>query len=201
MPDIRTIKGGAKHIAGAGVSGNAVTRFDEGESRPVIVARYHHGEHRMSHPKGSADIYRHGIIRTPVAGDHDLGMTIAIDITDIDGVRGLTRRLAQIVLANPHGWILAAGAIGNVILCPSKTVVSGYGHARSPGGSTGRIGHIDRAVPRHFDVAMNTTSALVRAKNRHRRAEGLASVIAARALRFGHDILRTVIDRVWIIWV
>ena len=127
-----------------------------------------------------------------------LGVAIAIGIPKINcvGAIQVASRFPDMVLADTHRRVLRAGAICNIVLGPSHAVIGGNSYARRAHGAARRIRDINRAVGRHFHVAVNAASALVGIKDRHARAECLAAVIAARALRFGNDVLRTIINGV-----
>src|SRR5204862_3490678 len=62
-------------------------------------------------------------------------------------------------------------------------------------GRTARgVRHVNGAIRRDLDVTMDTTGALRRGKEENGWAKGLASVIAARALRFRGNILGAIVD-------
>src|SRR5947208_233208 len=57
--------------------------------------------------------------------------------------------------------------------------------------------NVNCAIRRHLDMAGDATEGAYRGiVNRNARAKSLSSVIAARALRFGGDVLGTVVNRV-----
>src|ERR1700694_2166020 len=106
--------------------------------------------------------------------------------------------LAYVVLADADRWVLASGAARHVVFSPSESVVRGDRHTVSAARTTRRVGNVNGAVRCHFNVAMNTTRACCRrVKDGHRGAEGLTTVVAARALSLGDYVLRAVVNRVW----
>jgi hypothetical protein len=119
-------------------------------------------------------------------------MPIAVGVSKIKSIRAteVARGLADVVLTDTDRRILGAATARDIILCPCQPVVRGYGNA---GGAavdpTRRVRNIDSSIARNLDVTVNSTGALRRVKDRNSGAEGLASVIAARAFRFRNNVL------------
>src|SRR5204863_1597991 len=122
------------------------------------------------------------------------------DPTKINCIGNLTGRLADVVLANTHRWILATSAIRHIKLIPGNSVVRRDGNAVGAdrgGRAAGRIRYVGGPLRRYLDVSMYTAEALRRIEKRNSWSKGLAAIIAARAFCFGQT-LRAVVNCVWI---
>src|SRR5438445_13272945 len=116
-------------------------------------------------------------------------MAIATNPPQVNSVRNLPCRLANIILSDADRRILTAGASGNIELVPSDPIVCrdrDAVHAYGRTNRAGRVGDIGRALRRNFHVSMNAAPALGDVINWNSGTKGQAAVITARAFSFLH---------------
>src|SRR5579871_5218482 len=193
MPD-------AEKIAGLRVT--QAGRAEESKSCAIVVSGDHFSELGVLNAERSSSILGFRPVQAAIMRHGDLGMSVRIHVTEINGV----------ALARRHRGI--AGGTGSVwhgANHPGQTVISRNGNTWSADACcvlASFIRDVGSSVGRYANVSMQAAAG----PGSHRKinavdsGEGVnrnagtkrdAAIVAARAERRG-DILRTVINCVWI---
>src|SRR6266481_1760894 len=173
-------------------------------SRTVVISGDDLGELRILNSERRASVFRLGPMQAAVVRHHDLRVAITVDVTEIDRVVAARRNRRVAAWADAHSIRYRPDN-------PAQAVVGGNGHAgpahivrvkaalvRDVGRAIRRDAHVSvqAAASAGSHGAVDTVDAGEEVDG-NSRPKGQTTVITARA-EGGHDVLRAIINRMWI---